>query len=113
MYWACMSVGKPGYSSVEMSAARKRSVAADADRAGTEHVDAHAVFAQFGDDGADMIDVAVGHNQIAAGDGAGDEEGSRFYAVGVDAVARAMKPGYAAHANGGCAGALESVRPWR
>ncbi len=42
MYCACMSVGKPGYSSVEMSAARSGPSAADAHGIGAEHIDAHA-----------------------------------------------------------------------
>ena len=101
-----MSVGKPGYSSVEMSAARRLPVAADADRIGAEHIDARAGLLQLGDDGAEVSRVAVGHNQIAAGDGAGHQEGSRLDAVGIDAVARAVQAGDAAHANGGGARAL-------
>ena len=54
MYCACMSVGKPGYSSVEMSAASSLPCGAHADRVGTEHVDARAGLLQLGDHRAKM-----------------------------------------------------------
>ena len=107
MYCACMSVGKPGYSSVEISAARKRAVGAHAHRIGPEHIDAHAGLLQLGDHRAQMRRVAVGHDQVAAGDGAGDQKRSRLDAVGIDAVARAVQAGHALHADGRRAGALD------
>ena len=54
-----------------------------------------------------MSRVAVGDDQVAAGDGAGDQKGSRLDAVGIDAVARAVQAGHALHADGRCARALD------
>ena len=101
-----MSVGKPGYSSVEMSAARSLPSRAHAHRVGAEHVDARAGLFQLGDHRAQMSRIAVGHNQIAAGDCAGNQKCSRLDAVGIDAVARAMQAGHALHANRRCARAF-------
>ena len=49
MYWACMSVGKPGYSSVEMSAAMSFAAGADADVLLAE-LDADAALFELGDE---------------------------------------------------------------
>ena len=107
MYCACMSVGKPGYSSVEMSAARSlpslRTRTESAPRMSTRCTG----FLKLGDDGAEMVGVAIGDGEIARGDGAGDEEGAGFDAVGIDAVMRALEAGDALHADGGGAGAFD------
>ena len=66
-------------------------VGTDAHRIGAEHVDARAGLLQLGDDRAEMSRVAVGNDEIAAGDGAGNQKRSRLDAVGIDAVARAMQ----------------------
>ena len=80
---------------------------AHAHRIGAEHIDARAGFVELGDHGAQVRRIAVGHGQIAAGDGAGDQKCSRLDAVGVDAVARAVQAGHAAHADGGGARAFD------
>ncbi len=46
--------------------------------------------------------------EVAAGDGAGEEEGAGFDAVGVDLVACAVEPGDALDGDGGGAGAFDS-----
>ncbi len=43
------------------------------------------------DDSAEMAGIAVGDAEVAAGDGSGDEEGSRLDAIGIDAMLRAVK----------------------
>ncbi len=88
-----MSVGKPGYSSVEMSAALSLPPDANADGIGPEDVDACAGFLEFGDDCAEMIWIAIGDDKVAASDGSGDQEGSCFNAVGIDAVACSVQAG--------------------
>ena len=89
-----------------MSAAQQAGGGAHAGGIGAEHVDARARFAQLGDHGAEVSGIAVGDDQIAAGDGAGHQEGSRLNAVGADAVTRAVQAGHAAHADGGRARAF-------
>jgi hypothetical protein len=51
--------------------------------------------------------VAAVDVEVAAGDGSGDEEGSGFDAVGVDAMARAVEFGDALNADGGGACAFD------
>ena len=60
--------------------------AANAERVGADGVDARAGVGEPRDDCAEMSGVAVGDAEVAAGDCAGDEEGSGLDAVGVDAV---------------------------
>ncbi len=100
MYCACMSVGKPGYSSVEMSAALELAFAADADGVLAD-VAADAALFELREQRAEMRGVAAVDVEIAAGDGAGDEEGSGLDAVGIDAVARAVELVHALHGDGG------------
>jgi hypothetical protein len=54
-----------------------------------------------------VFGVAAVDVEVAAGDGAGDEEGAGLDAVGVDAVARAVEFGDALDADGGGAGAFD------
>ena len=89
-----------------MSAARSGPVGAHANRFGTENVDLNAGLLQLGDDRAEVSRVAVGDDEVAAGDGAGDEEGARLDAIGIDAVARAVEAGYALDGDGGGACSL-------
>ena len=62
---------------------------------------------ELGDDGAEVRGVAAVDVEVAAGDGAGDEEGAGLDAVGVDAVARAVEFGDALDADGAGAGAFD------
>src|ERR1019366_6112860 len=59
-----------------------------------------------GDERTKMRGVAAIDVQIAAGDGAGEEECARLDAVGIDAVARAVESGDALDLDGGRAGAF-------
>ncbi len=74
---------------------------------------AHAALLQLCDERAEMLGVAVGDDKVAAGDGSGDEEGSGFDAVGIDAVAGAVEFRDAVHADGRSSRASRSLRPWR
>ena len=56
---------------------------------------------------AEVSGVAVVDVEVAAGDGAGDEEGAGLDAVGIDAVACAVELGDALDADGGGAGAFD------
>ena len=106
MYCACMSVGKPGYSSVVMSAAlsglspRTRTRIRRCRRLRRRHCSSLAIGRRGG--GIAAVDV-----EIASGDGSGDEEGAGFDAVGIDAVARAVESGDALDADGAGAGAFD------
>ena len=51
-------------------------------------LDAHGF--ELGDEGAEVLGLAAVDVEVAAGDGAGDEEGAGFDAVGVDAVSCAV-----------------------
>ena len=62
---------------------------------------------ELGDEGAEVGGVAAVDVEVAAGDGAGDEEGAGLDAVGVDAVACAVEFGDALDADGGGAGAFD------
>ena len=53
------------------------------------------------------VGIAAVDVEVAAGDGAGDEEGAGFDAVGVDAVARAVEFGDTLDADGAGAGAFD------
>jgi len=110
MYWACMSVGKPGYSSVVMSAALSSPPFAppepDADFVLAD-VDLDAALFEFGDECAEVFGLAAIDVEVAAGDGSGDEEGAGFDAVGIDAMARAVEFGDALDADGAGAGAFD------
>ena len=112
MYWACMSVGKPGYSSVDMSAALSAAAGVNADVVLAD-VELDAALFKLGDDGAEVRGVAAVDVEVAAGDGAGDEKGSGLDAVRIDAVARAVQFGHALDADGATCLRLRSWRPWR
>ncbi len=103
-----MSVGKPGYSSVEMSAALRavRAAGADADVV-LAHVERTPHLLELGEQGAEVRGFAGIDVEVAAGDGAGDEEGAGLDAVGVDAVACAVELGDALDADGRRAGAFD------
>ena len=79
------SVGKPGYSSVIMSAAVKGL----SPMTRTESA-VHLVFtptsSQFAEQRVEMSGIASGDVEIASGHGAGDDEGAGLDAVGNDAV---------------------------
>ncbi len=70
----------------------ERAAAADADvfLAG---LDADAALFELGDERAEVGGVAAVDVEVAAGDGAGHEEGAGLDAVGVDAMARAVQFG--------------------
>ena len=102
MNCACMSVAKPGYSSVStfaatsFFAARTRSAcslpfAFDISDAGT--------FLHFLDDRAQVMRLAMRQQQLSSGDCARHQEGAGFDAVGNDRVRRAVQPFHALHAN--------------
>ena len=74
--------------------AAERAVGAHADCVGTEDFHVDTCLLKLGDHGAEVSWLAVGDDEVAAGDGAGDEKGSRLNAIGIDAVARAMEAGY-------------------
>ena len=54
-----------------------------------------------------MAGIAAVNVEIAAGDGAGDEEGAGLDAVGIDAIARAVEFGDALDLNGGGSGPFD------
>ena len=54
-----------------------------------------------------MLGDAIGHQEIAARDGACDEEGAGLDTVGDDGVFGGVEAGYAADSNGGSAGAFD------
>jgi hypothetical protein len=85
----------------------KLAVAADADGVGVEDVDGRAGFLKLGDDGAEVVGVAIGDGEVTPGDCAGNEECAGFDAVGVDAVMRAVEAGDALHVDGGGSGAFD------
>ena len=106
MNWACMSVGKPGNSSVEMLVAlseppeRTRTCPCRLSRR-TPQASSLAMSAPRWA-GLQSVDV-----EVAAGDGRGDEEGAGLDAVGIDAVARAVESGDSLDADGGGACAFD------
>ena len=106
MYWACMSVGKPGYSSVDMSLA----VSEPPEWTRTLSLPTSSLTPQssrLGDDGAEVRGVAAVDVEVAAGDGAGDEEGAGLDAVRIDAVLCAVEFGDALDLDGAGAGAFD------
>jgi hypothetical protein len=100
-----MSVGKPGYSSVEMSAAYS-AAGADADVVLAD-VEADAARLELGDEGAEVGGFTAVYVEVSAGDGTGEEEGAGFDAIGVDAVAGSMEAGLALDLNGAGACAFD------
>ena len=56
---------------------------------------------EFTKDCAEVSGIASGNVEVAAGHGAGDQEGAGFDAVGYDAVLRAFQFAHALHADGG------------
>src|SRR6202051_2125913 len=79
---------------------------ADADVVGVD-VEADADGLELGDDRAEVGGLAAVDVEVAAGDGAGDEEGAGLDAVGVDAVAGAVEFGDTFDLDGGGAGAFD------
>ena len=84
----------------------QRAIAAHAESVRAECFDARSGLFKLGDDRAEMPRIAIVHNQVAAGDSAGDKERAGLDAVGIDAMPRAMQAGDALHAHGGCARAF-------
>src|ERR1700680_2365760 len=88
MYCACMSVAKPGYSSVVTSAARSflgartRIVLSSRTSTSTPAPAPPPGLVHFGDDPPEMTRRAVREGQIPAGDCARDEERAGLDAVG-------------------------------
>jgi hypothetical protein len=79
---------------------------ADADVVGTDF-DFDAALFELGDERAEVEGLAAVDVEVAAGDGAGHEEGSGFDAVGVDAVTGAVEFGDSVDGDGGGAGAFD------
>ena len=99
MYWACISVGKPGYSCVVTSRARsllpaltvKRAAAVRALTRFANHSHAHLV--QFGKDGGEVLRVAAFQLEFPAGNRRRDQECPGFNAVRNNACARRRAAG--------------------
>ena len=70
-------------------------------------VDADTTLFEFGDERAEVLRFSAVDVEVAAGDGAGHEEGSGFDAVGVDAVARSVEFADALDADGAGACAFD------
>ena len=81
-------------------------MSADAKCFGAENFDKDPRLLKFVDQSAEVGRLAVGDDEIAAGDGSGDEEGSGLDTIGIDAVARAVEAGDALYDDGGGAGSL-------
>ena len=84
----------------------ERAAGADADVVFAD-LDADAALFKLGDECAEVGGVAAVDVEVAAGDGAGDEEGAGLDAVGIDAVACAVEFGDALYFDGGGAGAFD------
>ena len=105
MYWACMSVGKPGYSWVVTSRARSLLPRLDGERGAAvqaftliaNHLHAHLF--QFGKDGSEVLRVAAFHGEVPAGNGRRNQECPRFNAVRNNGVLSAVQPADAADAD--------------
>ena len=89
-----------------MSTERRRP-ATDAKSGGVGLCHFGAGLLQLGHERAQVLGVAIGDGEVAAGDGAGHQEGPRFDAVGNDAVLGAVQLRHALNANDGCAGAVD------
>jgi len=105
MYCACMSVGKPGYSSVTMSALFSGPLLHHAYRFAVRG-HAHAALFQLLQQRAQVKRIATSNEQVAAGKRTGDDERTGLNAVGDDAMTRAAQLLHAANADGVRAGAL-------
>ncbi len=81
--------------------------AAHAHRVGPENIHARSGFLELVDHRAQMRRIAMGHRQVAAGDGPGHQKCSRLNTVGIDAITRAMQTADAMHAHRRCAGAFD------
>ena len=113
MYCACMSVGKPGYSSVEISAARSLPWARTRTASGPSTSTRAPASSQLGDHRAQMRGIAVGHDQVAAGNRARNQKRSRLNAIGTDAVtARRAACSRRARESSPCP-RPQSSRPWQ
>ncbi len=106
MYWACMSVGKPGVLFRGHVGSFELAARANANVVGTD-IDLDTALFELGDERAEVLRFAAVDIEVAAGDGSCDEEGAGLDAVGVDAVACAVEFGDALDADGGCAGAFD------
>ena len=95
MNCACMSVAKPGYSSVVTSAATSLLAPRTRKHLWTANIDLHAGFAQLGQNRREMLRRAAGHFDFASGNGAGDDERAGLDAVGNDRVRRPVQPFHA------------------
>ncbi len=91
MNCACMSVAKPGYSSVVTSAATSFFAAAHSQPAPPAASNLDSRFAQLGQHRGKMFRSTVGHLDVAAGDRPGDEKRSCLDAVGNDRCAGAPR----------------------
>ncbi len=85
---------------MEISAARSLPSLRTRTEVGIGDVDGRASLLKFGDDGTEMIGIAIGNGEIARGDRAGDKESSGFDAVWIDAVMRSFEAGDALHVDG-------------
>ena len=101
MNCACMSVAKPGYSSVVTSAATNFFAAAHAELAVAFALNLDAAFPQFLDHGLQMAGLAMGEQQLAAGDRASDQKSAGLDAVRNHGVSRAVQFFDALHAQRG------------
>ena len=91
MNCACMSVAKPGYSSVVTSAATSFFAPRTRSAFSTLRSDRHAAFLEFIDHGGEVLGLAAGDQEVAAGDGSGDQKSSSLDAVGNDGMSGAMQ----------------------
>ena len=99
MNCACISVGKPGNSSVTMSTAFSgESPITRTPSPLTRKVD--AAFPQLLKQGSEMGRVAACHHKVAAGERGGNYEGAGLDPIRDDAVTRAMQFGDSLHADG-------------
>ena len=101
-----MSVGKPGYSSVDMSIGVEAAAGVDADVVFADF-ELDAALLKLCDDGAEVRGVAAVDVEVAAGDGGGDEEGAGLDAVRIDAVLGAVELCDAFDLDGAGAGAFD------
>ena len=91
IYWACISVGKPGYSSVDMLAAHSFPAARTRTVSGPSTSTRTPVSSSLAITAPRCAGITVCHDQVAARNGPGYKKCPRFDPVRIDAIVRAME----------------------